>query len=175
MMRQHVLRGLVVPSICFALATIATGQERIFRPLPGAKQIGISGNWASAGGVSTYRLTIEGGYYLTDSLVAVARFGVIKQSPERRQFYGGIRYDLSKGGVTVPYLVAGIEAHQGPRPNSLIIDTGSPNSTFLQAGLGLNFFLNRHVAAYGELVDFRENGSGRTGADLQVGFRAFFK
>lgn len=156
-------------------------QENIFRPLPGAKEIGISGNVTSAGGVTTYGVLLDGGLYLTDRLVALARIGVAKHSPPVQEYFLGARYDFKQGGGTIPYALAGVEFHSGDRGStqafaSRIVDPNAgPKATVFEGGLGMDFFLQSHASLFAEIVAFKASGGSDVGTNLRVGVRFFFK
>jgi hypothetical protein len=163
------------------IAAIAPAQENIFRALPGSKQIGIMGSFVSGNGTSTYSATLEGGYYLSEKLVAIGRLGVIKRSPENWMYLVGARYEFDPKGTTTPYLVASVEFHNGRRGansggNQLIFtDPNDPNATYIQGGAGINHFLNASTAAFLEVVAFKKSGDNRIGTNVEIGLRIFFK
>jgi hypothetical protein len=168
-------RHLIYSLLCgLGLVPLATGQENITRPLPGSKQLGISGNWMSSDGISRYRATIEGGYYISESLIGIVRFGITKQSPEERSYAFGARYEFKSNGSSVPYLVGLVEFHDGDRPQTAATSS-NPKATLFQAGVGINYFLNPRAAAYIEMVAFKESGISDIGTDVVIGLRVFFK
>lgn len=162
-------------------------QENIFRPLPGAKEIGISGNTTSVGGVTTYGFVIDGGMYVTDRLVALARIGFTKHSPLQQAYFLGGRYDFRHGGGSIPYAVAGIEFHRSNATQSsgggggggfvsrIDDPSAGPNATVFQGGIGMDFFLQSHASLFAEIVAFKASGGSDVGANLRVGVRFFFK
>ena len=144
------------------------------RPLPGSKQLGITGNWMSSNGVSRYRAILEGGYYISESLIGIVRFGITKQSPEERQYAFGARYEFKSHGNSVPYLLGLVEFHDGDRPQTAAISS-NPKATLFQGGVGINYFLNPRAAAFIEIVGFKESGVSDIGTDVLIGLRMFFK
>ncbi|HVT11597.1 MAG TPA: hypothetical protein VHE55_04975 [Fimbriimonadaceae bacterium] len=169
--------------VASATIGIAQAQENIFRPVPGAKEVGISGAVSSVGGVTTYDFIVDGGVYVTDRLVALARVGFSKHSPLRQAYFLGARFDVSRG-TTTPYAIAGIEFHKTSVPQSMggggyisrIDDpSASLNATVYQGGIGMDFFLSSHMSAFAELVAFKASGGNNTGTNLRVGLRVFFK
>ena len=171
--------------ICVALATSGAGsaahaQENIFRAQPGAKQLGISGGFVSVNGGTKYAVTLEGGYYISDRLVALGRVGLFKRSPFNLGLLIGARYEFGPSGSTVPYIVGAAEFHhgsheQGGSSDMIFPDPGNPNATFLQAGVGFNHFLTPRSAIFFEVVAFTQSSTGKVGSNLEIGLRAFFK
>jgi hypothetical protein len=168
-------RYFVSSFLCaLGLVPFAACQENITRPLPDAKQLGISGNWMSSNGVSRYRAILEGGYYISESLIGIVRFGITKQSPEERSYAFGARYEFKSSGSSVPYLVGLVEFHDGDRPQTAATSS-NPKATLFQAGAGINYFLNPRAAAYIEIVGFKESGVSDIGTDVLIGLRVYFK
>lgn len=167
----------IVIASALSLAALAPAQENIFRALPGAKQLGIMGSFLSGNGTSAYSVTVEGGYYLTDRLVAIGRVGVEKHSPENWLFLAGVRYDFKPQGRSIPYLVVAAEFHRGSRPmqTQIVANPFDPNATFLQGGVGMDFFLSPTTATFLEFVAFKKSGDNRIGTNLEIGLRVFFK
>lgn len=166
------------------MAGIASAQENIFRAKPGARQFGTSGGLFAGEGITRFSVMLEGGYYLTDRLVAVGRVGIVRRSPTNYGMAFGLRYDFSGGGGFVPYVFSMVEYHRGAldtqgspsRPQPLIYqDPNDPNATFLQGGLGTNFFLNTNTALFLEVSAIQKTGGNPIGTNLEIGLRVFFK
>ncbi|HWA82894.1 MAG TPA: hypothetical protein VG820_05655 [Fimbriimonadaceae bacterium] len=161
--------------------TCAQAQENIIRPIAGSKEIGLSGNFTTVGGVTTYDVVVDGGLYLTDRLVALGRVGFGKHSPPQQEYFIGARYDIRHGGGSIPYALAGVEFHNGERQGSesqmsrIIDPSAGPKATVFEGGLGMDFFLSSHTSAFAELVAFKASGGSDTGANLRIGIRMFFK
>lgn len=172
-----ILKRAAVFGAIAGLSACSQGQENIFRPNPGSKHFSISGNWTTLGGVNTYQIILGGGWYLTDRLSAVAKFGLAKHSPEEREYFIGARYDLKRNGSSMPYLLAGIEFHDGARPQTVLIldPNAGPKATFFEGGIGLDFFLGPNSSFFGEFVGFKTSSEQSIGVDFTVGVRFFFK
>jgi hypothetical protein len=150
------------------VAGAASAQENIIRPVQGAKEVGISGNWTSVGGTSSYTLTGSVGYYFTNNLVgqtAVALFKASGSSTATLWFLGG-RYEFNTTGQMVPYVLAGLFLEN---------NGGGSNSSTFKAGAGVNYFTRPNSAFFAELSFFRFSGDGETTTTLDFGLRMFFK
>jgi|GEM_PF-3309722 len=165
---------------CISLSLGALAQENILRPLPGARELGITGNWTQTGSARVYDVVVEGGYYVTASLAAVALFGIEKHSPQVLEYFIGAKYEFQTKGQTVPYLLAGVESHRGsasstgPVSPRILDPAAGPNATFYEAGVGVNYFVGRETAVFAELAAFKTNHEP-AGTDFQIGLRFFFK
>lgn len=148
------------------VAGVASAQENIIRPVQGAKEIGIFGNWTSVSGSSFYSINGDVGYYFTNNVVGELGLGFSKASggPSTTHIFAGGRYEFNTSGQIVPYVLAGVSFD----------DTGSDNSSVFKAGVGMNYFIRPNAAFFAELTFFKPSGSD-TVTSLDFGLRAFFK
>lgn len=151
------------------VAGAASAQENIIRPVQGAKEIGISGNWTSVGGTSAYSITGEFGYYFTNNVVgetAVSFFKAGGGSVSTLWFLGG-RYEFNTSGQFVPYVLAGLWYEN--------TGSGGQTSTTFKGGAGFNYYVHPNSAFFAELSFFRFSGDSDTTTSLDFGLRMFFK
>jgi hypothetical protein len=159
----------VLPALALAaVASAAFGQENIIRPVQGAKEIGIFGNWTSVGGTNSYAINGDVGFYFTNNIVGQVGFGFSKSGggPTATHIFLGGRYEfnVAPNGPFVPYILAGVSFD----------DTGSQHESTFKAGVGANYFLRSDTAFFAELTFFKPSGSD-TVTSLDFGLRVFFK
>jgi outer membrane protease len=159
-------KKILLAAALACVAGAASAQENIIRPVQGAKEIGIFGNWTSVGGTNSYSINGSVGYYVTNNVVAQVGLGFSKAGggPTATHIFAGARYEFNVEGQIVPYVLAGISFD----------DTGSDNTSTFKAGVGANYFIRPNAAFFAELTFFKPSGSD-TVTSLDFGLRAFFR
>lgn len=159
-------KKILLAAALACVAGAASAQENIIRPVQGAKEIGIFGNWTSVAGSNSYSINGSVGYYITNNVVGQVGLGFSKAAggPTATHIFAGARYEFNTSGAMVPYVLAGISFD----------DTGTNNTSTFKAGVGLNYFVRPNAAFFAELTFFKPTGSD-TVTSLDFGLRAFFK
>lgn len=159
-------KKILLAAALACVAGAASAQENIIRPVQGAKEIGIFGNWTSVGGTNSYSINGGVGYYVTNNVVAQVGLGFSKTGggPTATHIFVGGRYEFNVAGQMIPYVLAGISFD----------DTGSNSTSTFKAGVGANYFIRPNAAFFAELTFFKPSGS-ETVTSLDFGLRAFFK
>lgn len=159
-------KKILLAAALACVAGVASAQDNIIRPVQGAKELGIFGNWTSVSGTNSYSVNGDVGYYFTNNLVGQVGFGFSKAGggPTATHIFVGGRYEFNTPGEIVPYVLAGISFD----------DTGSDNTSTFKAGVGANAFLRPNAALFAELTFFKPSGSD-TVTSLDFGLRVFFK
>jgi hypothetical protein len=160
-------KKILLATALACVAGAASAQENIIRPVQGAKEIGISGDWTSVGGTSSYSITGSVGYYFTNNLVGEAAISLSKTSGSSVAslwFLGG-RYEFNTSGQLVPYVLAG----------GFFESTGGASASTVKAGVGLNYYTHPNSAFFAELTFFKFSGTSESTTRLDFGLRMFFK
>src|ERR1044072_196659 len=144
-------KKILLAAALACVAGVASAQDDIIRPVQGAKEIGIFGNWTSVGGTNSYSINGEVGYYFTNNVVAQVGLGFSKTGggPTATHIFVGGRYEFNTSGQFVPYVLAGISFD----------DTGSNSTSTFKGGVGANYFLRPNAAFFAELTFFKPTGS----------------
>jgi hypothetical protein len=159
-------KKIILAATLACVAGSASAQENIIRPVQGAKEVGIFGNWTSVQGSNAYSINGDVGYYFTNNVVGQVGFGFSKVgggSTATHIFVGG-RYEFNTSGQMVPYVLAGVSFD----------DAGNNSTSTFKAGVGVNYFLRPNAAFFAELTFFKPTGSD-TVTSLDFGLRVFFK
>ena len=151
------------------VACAASAQENIIRPVQGAKEVGISGNWTSVGGTNSYTITGSVGYYFTNNLVGQTALSLNKVNggSVATLWFLGARYEFNTSGQVVPYVLAGMFYEN--------TGSGGQTATTVKAGAGVNYYIHPNSAFFAELAFFRFSGDSQTTTSLDFGLRFFFK
>jgi hypothetical protein len=153
-------------TVALALLSVAAQAQSNYRPLEGAKELGLFGNWASVSGNNSTGIYIEGGYYVTRNLVAQVSLGSTKagSEPTVSHIFPAARYEFNTSGQLVPYLMAGFSMDSG----------GGHSSSKLRMGFGANYYFRPSAAFSAELTFYRPTGFA-TVTSLSFGARIFLK
>src|SRR3954463_6187269 len=101
-------KKIMLAAALACVAGAASAQDNIIRPVQGAKEIGVFGNWTSVAGTNSYSVNGDVGYYFTNNVVGQVGFGFSKAGggPTATHIFVGGRYEFNTTGAMVPYILA---------------------------------------------------------------------